>query len=105
MSYDFIERHGDQSFLLPEDTRDWLPEGDPAPFTVDLVEEMDLSPLYAEYLSDGWGRAAHEPSAMVALILCACCPGERSSRGMGKLCLRDAASAWWRATPPRITAP
>ena len=45
MSYNFIRHRRDQSFLLPEDMRDWIPEGDLALFVVDLVEEMDLSPL------------------------------------------------------------
>lgn len=90
MPYNFIRHQRDQSFLLPEDMRDWLPEGDLALFVVDMVEEMDLSPFYARYRSDGWGRAAYEPSAMVALILYAYCLGERSSRRIEKLCGRDA---------------
>lgn len=90
MPYNFIEPHRDQCFLLPEDMRDWLPEGDLAFFVVDLVKEMDLSSFYAKYRSDGWGRAAYEPSAMVALLLYSYCLGERSSRRIERLCVRDA---------------
>src|SRR4030042_5280604 len=90
MSYNFIRHHRDQSFLLPEEMRDWLPDGDLALFLVDLVEEMDLASFYSRYRSDGWGRAAYEPSAMVALILYSYCLGERSSRRIERLCSRDA---------------
>lgn len=90
MPYNFIRHQRNQAFLLPEDMRDWLPAGDLALFLVDLVEGMDLSPFCARYRSDGWGRAAYEPSAMVALILYAYCLGERSSRRIEKLCGRDA---------------
>lgn len=90
MPYNFIRHQRDQAFLLPEDMRDWLPDGDLALFVIDLVEEMDLSSFYARYRADGWGRAAYEPSAMVALILYAYCLGERSSRRIEKLCARDA---------------
>jgi transposase len=90
MSYNFIKPNRDQAFLLPENMRDWVPDGDLALFIVDAVEEMDLKPFYARYRADGWGRAAYEPSAMVALVLYSYCLGERSSRRIENLCSRDA---------------
>jgi transposase len=36
---------------------------------IEAVEEMDLGEFYAEYRADGDGRAAYEPSMMVALLL------------------------------------
>ncbi|HSJ72955.1 MAG TPA: transposase, partial [Miltoncostaeaceae bacterium] len=43
------------------------------------------------YRSDGWGRAAHEPSMMVALLLYADAVGERSSRVIERRCAEDIA--------------
>jgi transposase len=90
MAYNFFELNRDQQFLLPENMRDWLPEGDLALFVIDAVERMDLSAFYASYRSDGWGAAAYDPRMMVALIIYSSCVGERSSRRIEKLCERDA---------------
>jgi hypothetical protein len=54
--------------LLPPSLRDWLPEDHLAWFVLEAVGEMDLSAFHAAYRQDGWGRAAHEPSMMVALF-------------------------------------
>jgi len=90
MPYNFIKPNRNQSFLLPEDMRDWVPDGDLALFVVDAMDELDLKPFYARYRADGWGRAAYEPSAMVALLLYSYCLGETSSRRIERLCSRDA---------------
>ncbi len=52
---------------MPLDLRDWLPEGHLAWFVLASVEEMDLAAFYGSYRLGGWGRAAFEPSMMVAL--------------------------------------
>jgi transposase len=52
---------------------------------------MDLSAFYGSYRADGWGRAAFEPSMMVALLLYAYARGERSSRGIERRCVEDVA--------------
>ena len=54
---------------MPPDVRDWLPADHLAWFVIDAVAEMDLGEFYAAYRTDGHGRAAYEPSVMVALIL------------------------------------
>src|SRR2546428_1938871 len=69
MPQNFIECDREQSFLLPPDVREWLPEGHLAWFILDTVEELDLAPFYAAYRADGHGRAAYEPSMVVAVIL------------------------------------
>jgi transposase len=71
----------EQELLLPPSLREWLPEGHLAWCVIDAVGEFDLAAFYASYRRDGWGRAAHEPAMMVALLLYACAIGERSSRG------------------------
>ena len=52
---------------------------------------MDLSPFYARYREDGWGRAAYDPAMMVAIVLYAYCKGQRSSRGIERACVEDVA--------------
>ena len=64
--------HPDQEFLLPPSLREWLPEGHLAWFVLDAVDQMELSGFYGEYRDDGWGRAAHDPAMMVALLLHVC---------------------------------
>lgn len=53
--------------------REWLPEDHFAWFVLAAVEEMELAAFYAAYREDGHGRAAHDPSMMVALLLYARC--------------------------------
>ena len=90
MAYNFFELNRDQQFLLPENMRDWVPEGDLALYIIDVVEKLDLSEFYTRYRADGWGAVAYDPRMMVALTVYAYCVGERSSRRIEKLCRRDA---------------
>ena len=69
MAQNFIESRREQGFLLPPDVREWLPADHLAWFVIDAVAGMDLSAFYAAYRADGHGRAAYEPSLMVALVL------------------------------------
>ena len=52
---------------------------------------MDLGECYADYRADGHGRAAYEPSMMVALLLHAYATGQRSSRAIERHCRQDIA--------------
>jgi transposase len=91
MPQNFIECRRDQAFLMPSDLRDWLP-GDHLVWTVvDAVEALDLAAFYGDYRSDGHGRAAYDPSMMVALLLYAYARGQRSSRVIERECLEDIA--------------
>ncbi len=47
---------------------------------LEAVELLHLSAFHAAYRDDGWGRRAYDPAMMLALLLCAYCEGERSSR-------------------------
>src|ERR1700748_1228640 len=69
MVQSFIGCDRDQSFLLPPDVRDWLPEDHLAWFVLDAVAGMDLSGFYGAYRADGVGRRAYDPAMMVALLL------------------------------------
>jgi hypothetical protein len=57
----FIGCDRDQSFLLPPDVRDWLPDGHLVWFVLDAVAGMDLSGFYCAYRADGVGRRAYDP--------------------------------------------
>ena len=58
---------------------------------IDAVKDIDLSPFYARYRQDGWGRAAYDPAMMVAIVLYAYAKGQRSSRGIERACVEDVA--------------
>jgi len=91
MPQNFIESRREQVFLLPPDLRDWLPADHLAWFVIDAVADMDLGDFYAAYRADGHGRAAYEPSVMVALTLYAFATNVRSSRAIERHCRQDVA--------------
>jgi transposase len=87
----FIACDREQSFLMPPDVREWLPEGHLAWFVLGAVEEMDLDAFYGAYRRDGRCRPAYEPAMMVALLLYAYARGMRSSRMVERACEEDVA--------------
>ena len=91
MGQNFLACDREQAFLLPPDVRDWLPEGHFAWFVLEAVARMDLGAFYAAYRQDGHGRAAFEPSMVVALLLYAYARGVRSSRAIERACEEDVA--------------
>jgi len=91
MAQNFIGCDRDQSFLMPPDVRDWLPEGHLAWFVLDAVAGMDLREFYAAYREDGVGRRAYDPAMMVALILYSYTRGKRSARKIELACEEDVA--------------
>ena len=76
---------------MPPDVREWLPADHLAWFVIDAVAEMDLAGFYSAYRADGHGRAAYEPSLMVALVLYAFATRQRSSRAIERHCRQDVA--------------
>jgi transposase len=87
----FIACDRDQELLLPPSLHDWLPEDHFAWFVIEVVDGLDLAAFVAAYRSDGWGRAAHDPAMMVALLVYAYAIGERSSRRIERRCREDVA--------------
>ena len=81
----------EQQYLMPASLSDWLPEDHLAWFVLEAVEQLDLSAFHAAYRDDGWGRQAYDPAMMLALLLCAYCEGERSSRRIERRCREDIA--------------
>jgi transposase len=91
MAQNFIACDREQELLLPPSLREWLPEDHLAWFVLDVVEAMDLRAFLVGYREDGWGRAAHDPAMMVALLLYVYAIGERSSRRIERRCRDDVA--------------
>jgi transposase len=91
MAQNFIECDREQLLLMSPSLREWLPENHLAWFVIDAVKDIDLSPFYARYRQDGWGRAAYDPAMMVAIVLYAYAKGQRSSRGIERACVEDVA--------------
>src|SRR3954467_2752517 len=91
MAQRFIACDREQSFLMPPDVREWLPEDHFAWFVLEAVESMDLDAFYAVYRADGRARPAFDPAMMVALILYAYARGTRSSRAIERACIEDIA--------------
>jgi transposase len=91
MGQRFVACDRDQSFLMPPDVRDWLPEGHLGWFVLDAVAAMELGPFSAAYRVDGRSRPAYDPAMMVALLLYAYARGIRSSRVIERCCEEDVA--------------
>src|SRR5687768_12605137 len=91
MGQRFVACDREQSFLMPPDVREWLPESHFAWFVIDAVAEMDLDGFYAAYRQDGRSRPAYDPALMVAVLLYAYARGTRSSRAIERACEEDVA--------------
>lgn len=91
MAFNFVPVERDQSFLMPPSLREWLPEDHLAWFIIDVVDDLDLSAFYRGRREDGWGRAAYDPSMMVAVLLYAYATGVRSSRAIERHLVEDVA--------------
>jgi transposase len=91
MAQNFIGCDREQELLLPPSLREWLPADHLAWFVIDAVEVIDLAAFYAVYRQDGHGRAAHEPSMMLTLLMYCYAIGERSSRRIERRCIEDVA--------------
>ena len=91
MAENFIGCGREQVFLLLRSLCEWLPGDHLAWLVIDAVAGLGLGEFYADYRGDGHGRAACEPSMMVALLLCAYATEKRSARGIERHCGQDIA--------------
>ena len=72
--------------LLPQDLREWVPEGHLAHHVSDLVDALDLGAFYAPYKGDGRRNSPYDPRMMVKVLIYAYGTATFSSRKMaGKL--------------------
>jgi transposase len=82
----------DQLFLLPPSLQDWLPENHLARFIGDVMNELDLSAIYAEYQrKDGRGLSAYHPLLLTRLLLYGYSTGVTSSRRIERATYDDVA--------------
>lgn len=91
MSKTFRPYSPDQSELLPPSPREWLPTGHIAYFILDVVAELDLSPLMARYEAELRGYPPYHPRMLVALLLYGYCVGVASSRRIERRTYEDIA--------------
>src|SRR6266487_2378811 len=105
MAYNFLRGDRDQSFLLPPDLRDWLPQGHLAWFVLDVVDQLDLQPFYRAHRDDGHGHPAYDPKLLLGVLLYGYCIGVRSSRQLERRCHEDIAFRVLAAnqTPDHVT--
>jgi transposase len=89
MPQNFIACDRGQTLLMPPDLAEWVPDDHVVWSILGAVGQMDLSAFYGVYRENGQGRAAYEPSMMVALLLYAYARGNRSSRGIERECRED----------------
>ncbi len=71
---------------------DWLPEGHLVYFLLDVVGQLDMSPIESKIQAkDARGTRPYSPSMMVALIIYGYCVGLRSSRKIERATHEDIA--------------
>jgi transposase len=91
MSKTFRPWNVKQDFLLPPSLLDWLPEGHLARFVLEVIDELDLSPIYDSYQGDLRGYPPYEPKMMLALLVYAYATGVTSSRRIERRTQEDVA--------------
>jgi transposase len=91
MTKKYRQYNPNQSYLLPPDIRDWLPENHLSFFINDTVDTLDLSNIYNYYESSERGQPPYNPSMMVKVILYAYCVGKPGSRRIEKALVEEVA--------------
>jgi transposase len=91
MSRPFRPYEPSQTFLLPPDLRDWLPEDHLSFYIDDLVKDLDLSAIFAYYDNDGRGCVPYDPRMMIRIILYGYAIGVTSSRKLEQKVVEDIA--------------
>ena len=90
MAYGFRPYLIDQQRLLPEDMREWLPEGHLALFVAEVVGQLDLGPILRAY-AGGRGPRGYHPQMLLGVLLYGYCTGVFSSRKLAARCETDVA--------------
>src|SRR5215218_2828587 len=83
----FVPFSRDQSFLLPPDLKDWLPEDDLAHFVVAAAERVPLAAFRVKAAAGG--KAQYHPRLMLALLVYCYANGVFSSRRIERATHRD----------------
>ncbi len=86
----------DQILLLPHDMREWLDKDDLVYFIMDVLHDLDLTPIYGDYDGTKGGQPPYDPRMMTGLLFYAYCMGMPSSRRIEK--------ATYHSVPFRVLA-
>jgi transposase len=81
----------EQELLLPPSLRDWLPEQHLVYFVSDVMDQLDLSAMYAVYEKEKRGQPPYDPRLMTKLLVYGYCTGVFSSRRIQKRLQEDIA--------------
>jgi transposase len=74
---------------MPPSVREWLPPNHLVFLVEDVIDQLDLSAVYAAYSDDGRGGKVFSPRMMLWLMLYAWCRGIHSSRAIARLAIED----------------
>jgi transposase len=74
---------------LPPSLREWLPEQHLVYFVSDVVDQLDLSAMYAVYEKEKRGQPPYDPRLMTKLLVYGYCTGVFSSRRIEKRLQED----------------
>jgi transposase len=91
MSRKFREWRPDQNYLFPPSPQDWLPANHLVYFLLDVSEQIDMAPIFADYESEQGGQPPFHPRMMLVLLLYSYCVGVFSSRKIMSRCETDVA--------------
>lgn len=83
----FVACDRSQSFLLPPDLRDWVPQSDLAHFVVEAVERVEISAFKVN--ARGSGSEQYNPRMMLALLIYCYANGIFGSRRIERATHRD----------------
>ena len=79
----------EQELLMPPSLREWLPEQHLVYFVSDVVDQLDLSAMYAVYEKERRGQPPYDPRLMTKLLVYGYCTGVFSSRRIQKRLQED----------------
>ncbi len=91
MSRKFREWTPDQNWLFPPSPQDWLPQDHLVYFLLEVSEQIDISPIVADYASEKGAQPPFHPRMMLVLLLYSYSVGVFSSRKIMSRCETDVA--------------
>ena len=91
MSKTYKPYQPEQDLLLPPSLKDWLPEKHLAYFVSEVVDELDLSGIYAGYEKDERGQPPYDPRMMTKVLVYGYCVGVYSARKIQQRLTEDVA--------------
>lgn len=97
MAYNFRRYSPNQILLMPPSLDDWLPQQHLARFISDVVDNLDLKPMFRQYRDNGQGGSSFHPLMMIKVLLYAYCTGVPSSRKIAQALVNDVAFRWLAA--------